>query len=280
MSTAVLHAQTLALDRGNHMANVPMTPSPSHNNTATLDTAADGTSVDKPAEQDAHRDERARAGHDSLKPAGKVRKRLQLACANCRRRKTKCTGTFPTCGHCLRARIPCVYKISRKPAAPRSNYMAMLDRQMHKMEGRILGLVGGAGAASSPRRNSPGPEVREEASSRDDDLDGDGFWTGPEQPAEDHGRDSPPPVALPSSTRRTELMLQGAEALPPADIQEHLSKIFFTHLYGQPYFLLHKPSYMAKLRCDIPPRSPRPASPLTLPGQAGSRRRWSSPSAP
>jgi len=41
---------------------------------------------------------------------------------------------------------------------------------------------------------------------------------------------------------------EGAEFLPSAEIQDHLSEVFFDHLYGQSYHLLHKPSYMKKLR--------------------------------
>lgn len=189
----------------------------------------------------------------AAKRACKVRKRLQLACANCRRRKTKCTGTFPTCGHCLRARIPCVYKATRRPAAPRSNYMSMLDQQMQKMEGRILGLAKFKAAPPSCQTRSTEestPAVPRRASTVEaNDLDSDEFWTYPDEPEEEsRHRDSPPPAMVDSSPKRTPFMLEGSEYLPPVDIQEHLSKIFFTHLYGQPYFLLHKPSYMSKLR--------------------------------
>lgn len=46
----------------------------------------------------------------------------------------------------------------------------------------------------------------------------------------------------------SKLLSEGAEALPSKDIQEHLSEVFFENLYGQTYHLLHKPSYMRKLK--------------------------------
>lgn len=140
--------------------------------------------------------------------------------------------------------------------------MAMLDQQMQKMSGRILGLAK-LNAVSSPcparSTEQPAHAVPRRASTMDDDkdhddndidndLDDDSFWNGAGEPEEEN-RDSPPPASVDcGSRRRTAFMAEGMEYLPPVDIQEHLSKIFFTHLYGQPYFLLHKPSYMSKLR--------------------------------
>ncbi|PWW73411.1 hypothetical protein C7212DRAFT_354255 [Tuber magnatum] len=45
----------------------------------------------------------------------------------------------------------------------------------------------------------------------------------------------------------------GSHALPPKDIQEHLAEVFFDYVYGQPYFLLHKPSFMRRLRSGTAP---------------------------
>jgi hypothetical protein len=44
------------------------------------------------------------------------------------------------------------------------------------------------------------------------------------------------------------LLSEGADALPSQDIQEHLAEVFFDNLYGQSYHLLHKPSFMRKLK--------------------------------
>lgn len=43
-------------------------------------------------------------------------------------------------------------------------------------------------------------------------------------------------------------MDDGSQVLPAKEIQEHLAEVFFEFVYGQPYFLLHKPSFMRRLR--------------------------------
>lgn len=40
----------------------------------------------------------------------------------------------------------------------------------------------------------------------------------------------------------------GTKALPSMELQTHLAEVYFEYLYGQAYFLLHKPSYMRRLR--------------------------------
>lgn len=200
-------------------------------------------------------DEREQVGPRTR--TGKIRKRLQLACANCRRRKTKCTGELPACRHCLRIRIPCVYKTTRQPAAPRTSYMAMLDRQLQEMESRILTIVSTKETLSSdpaPKTGDcPGvePERRQASPFGDfqtNDNDFNEIWTQ-EHNAGHISEELDPSFSLANQEKkRNELMTDGLEALPPPEIQEHLSETFFTHLYGQPYSLLHEPSYMAKLR--------------------------------
>src|SRR5271163_3721428 len=73
--------------------------------------------------------------------AGKERKRLPLACIACRRKKIRCSGEKPACKHCLRSRIPCVYKVTTRKAAPRTDYMAMLDKRLKRMEERVLKII-------------------------------------------------------------------------------------------------------------------------------------------
>lgn len=41
---------------------------------------------------------------------------------------------------------------------------------------------------------------------------------------------------------------EGAMHLPSMEMQEHLSQLYFDYLYGQPYYLFHRPTYFAKLR--------------------------------
>ncbi len=51
--------------------------------------------------------------------AGKQRRRLPLACFACRQKKVRCSGEMPSCKHCLRWRISCVYKTRTQKAPPR-----------------------------------------------------------------------------------------------------------------------------------------------------------------
>ncbi|KAI9883289.1 MAG: hypothetical protein M1823_004951 [Watsoniomyces obsoletus] len=51
--------------------------------------------------------------------AGKQRRRLPLACYACRQKKVRCSGELPSCKHCLRWRISCVYKTRTQKAPPR-----------------------------------------------------------------------------------------------------------------------------------------------------------------
>ncbi|KAJ5575275.1 Aflatoxin biosynthesis regulatory protein [Penicillium hetheringtonii] len=73
--------------------------------------------------------------------AGKERKRLPLACIACRRKKIRCSGEKPACKHCTRSRIPCVYKVTTRKAAPRTDYMAMLDKRLKRMEDRVIKTI-------------------------------------------------------------------------------------------------------------------------------------------
>ena len=78
---------------------------------------------------------------DMKTKAGKDRKRLPLACIACRRKKIRCSGENPGCKHCLKSRIPCVYKVTTRKAAPRTDYMAMLDKRLKRMEERVIKII-------------------------------------------------------------------------------------------------------------------------------------------
>lgn len=55
-------------------------------------------------------------------------------------------------------------------------------------------------------------------------------------------------------SRESKLLTEGAEHLPSMEIQEHLAEVFFDYIYGQAYLLLHKPSFMRKLKAKtVPP---------------------------
>ena len=185
--------------------------------------------------------------------AGKERKRLPLACIACRRKKIRCSGEKPACKHCLRSRIPCVYKVTTRKAAPRTDYMAMLDKRLKRMEERVikiipdqdsvrLSVIGRANvkpiASQASKTSSSKKRAADEAFGQEINE-----WA-------QSGRSRVTHTRQPSGTDQVEkrLLTEGAEHLPSREIQEHLSEVFFECLYGQSYHLLHKPSFMRRLR--------------------------------
>ncbi|KAK7560378.1 fungal-specific transcription factor domain-containing protein [Phyllosticta paracitricarpa] len=193
--------------------------------------------------------------------AGKERKRLPLACIACRRKKIRCSGEKPACKHCLRSRIPCVYKVTTRKAAPRTDYMAMLDKRLKRMEDRIIKLVPkesmatvaavGRAVVKPPLPGAPqkGPNAKKRPADE-------AFGQELEDWSKKGANIGQKPPGLPPKTESEEgsLLTEGADALPPKDIQEHLAEVYFDYIYGQSYPLLHKPSFMRRLAAgQVPP---------------------------
>jgi hypothetical protein len=193
--------------------------------------------------------------------AGKERKRLPLACIACRRKKIRCSGEKPACKHCLRSRIPCVYKVTTRKAAPRTDYMAMLDKRLKRMEDRVVKLipkdslpsVSGVGrsvvkpALPGAPPKTPTTKKRQAEEAFGGELDD---WSKTKTA-------NPDAAGVASRAKDTEdsrLLTEGAESLPSKEIQEHLAEVYFDFVYGQSYPLLHKPSFMRKLASgNVPP---------------------------
>lgn len=219
----------------------------------------DGTDLGGKGKQD--KADSAPAWSDLKTKAGKERKRLPLACIACRRKKIRCSGEKPACKHCLRSRIPCVYKVTTRKAAPRTDYMAMLDKRLKRMEERILKVVPKKDQDSpmaAPVTRAvlkpivPGSSAANKASSKKrgpdeafgPDLDS---WANAPSKTKPDGTEKPASLQI-QEAEENKLFSAGADALPPKDIQEHLAEVFFENVYGQAYHLLHKPSYMRKLK--------------------------------
>ena len=143
--------------------------------------------------------------------------------------------------------------------------MAMLDKRLKRMEDRIIKIVpkaeqetvttsvtravvkpaipgtltaGGAKGAAAKKRGADeafGPDLDNwaRAPSRSK-LD------GPHKPS----------TILVQEAEESKLLLEGGDALPSKEIQEHLAEVFFENIYGQAYHILHKPSFMRKLKYD------------------------------
>jgi hypothetical protein len=231
---------------------------------------------DRPDSKDDDHDDGNRAssqGADRDKPvwselrtkAGKERKRLPLACIACRRKKIRCSGEKPACKHCFRSRIPCVYKVTTRKAAPRTDYMAMLDKRLKRMEERVIKFIPNGEtrdmaaigrAMVKPALVGQGPKPAKAAQkkrSADEAFTSElEEWTrGSRNPP---SQDAFPMRRDPKSLEGTGMLTEGAEYLPPMEIQEHLCEVFFDCVYGQSYLLLHKPSFMRRLKAGtVPP---------------------------
>lgn len=198
--------------------------------------------------------------------AGKERKRLPLACIACRRKKIRCSGEKPACKHCIRSRVPCVYKVTARKAAPRTDYMQMLDKRLKRMEERIIkivpkdeqenvaatvirAVVKPALPGTIPTKTSLGKK-RQADEAFGPDLEN---WSRT-APKSDLDPASKPSTLLIQEAEEFKLLTEGAESLPSKELQEHLAEVFFENVYGQTYHLLHKPSFMRKLRAGtLPP---------------------------
>ncbi|KAL7626232.1 hypothetical protein AAE478_003002 [Parahypoxylon ruwenzoriense] len=231
-----------------------------------LSTSAPGDGTDLGGKLKENKSDPAPAWSELKTKAGKERKRLPLACIACRRKKIRCSGEKPACKHCLRSRIPCVYKVTTRKAAPRTDYMAMLDKRLKRMEDRIIKLVPKSEQDTSVsnvvrgvvKPAIPGtlPTGKQTAKKRGADeafgaeLDN---WarSGSKTRLESSGK----PTSLQvQEAEESKLLYEGVEALPPKDLQEHLADVYFENIYGQAYHLLHKPSYMRKLKAGtLPP---------------------------
>jgi hypothetical protein len=193
--------------------------------------------------------------------AGKERKRLPLACIACRRKKIRCSGEKPACKHCLRSRIPCVYKVTTRKAAPRTDYMAMLDKRLKRMEDRVIKLIPKESLPSvanvgrsvvkpaipgaPPKTPTTKKRAAEEAFGNELDE-----WSK----AKVADPDTAGSTSRGKESDESKLLTEGAESLPSKEIQEHLAEVYFDYVYGQSYPLLHKPSFMRRLATGkVPP---------------------------
>lgn len=197
--------------------------------------------------------------------AGKDRKRLPLACIACRRKKIRCSGESPACKHCVKSRIPCVYKATTRKAAPRTDYMAMLDRRLKRMEERVIRIIPKDEADRIPavaraivKPNATILPARVVGKKRPADeafgaeLEN---WIGSIDTSSQKLETRPfQAMAKQDDQEESRLLNEGVDYLPSMEIQEHLAEVYFDYVYGQSYHLLHKPSFMRRLEAGrIPP---------------------------
>lgn len=192
--------------------------------------------------------------------AGKDRKRLPLAGIACRRKKIKCSGEKPTCQHCMKSRIPCVYKITQRRATPRTDYMAMLDKRLKRMEDRVIKIIPKAEAETASRAVFKPSTALAGSGTTGKNRSGDqAFSSDLDAWASNQGATSPYQFPKSNSVTREDrgVAFEGLNLLPSMEIQDHLAEVYFDFIYGQTYFLLHKGRYTVNLKAGtVPPGRP------------------------
>ena len=147
--------------------------------------------------------------------------------------------------------------------------MAMLDKRLKRMEDRVIriipkeeqGVVASTGRSNvkpaippAPPKAGAGAKKRGAEQAFDEELD-DWANTKATDPAKKQAATEVPKTdSTTIDADEHSLLKEGADQLPPKDLQQHLAEVFFDYVYGQSYHLLHKPSFMRKLAQDqVPP---------------------------
>ena len=153
-----------------------------------------------------------------------------------------------------------MYKVTTKKAAPRTDYMAMLDRRLKRMEDRVIKSIpkGETRDMAFIGRSAIKKSAQFQAARMQKKRSVDNAFAAE---MEEWTRGERRPLCEIFPTNRevkanddSGLLTEGAEFLPSLEIQEHLAEVFFDCVYGQSYLLLHKPSFMRRLKAGtVPP---------------------------
>ncbi|KAJ6104846.1 hypothetical protein N7523_011166 [Penicillium sp. IBT 18751x] len=171
---------------------------------------------------------------------GSIR-RIRQACANCRRKKTKCSGERPICSLCRRNRLACIYEPyaatigdpnPMPPLPPTGNNLNLnsteLLERISTIESRLAKLSG-----RGPPQNGNDSQIfllpvnQNLPRPRDDDA--------PLFPSF-----SPPPIDYSS--------------FPPAPVLRSVIDTYFEHVHNQPYSYFQEASFRQKLQSNTIPR--------------------------
>lgn len=188
--------------------------------------------------------------------AGKQRRRLPLACFACRQKKVRCSGEQPTCKHCHRWRISCVYKTrTRKATAARKGSKELQDSK-HVESGTAeenpsdLLLSAKSTVASSSRRTSTSTKgTRQGKRSIEEAFGGDQEPQAEESPIHEIPRE--PPSVTPQHQRfdlKDSVSSEESDRALSTSIQGHLSGPSFDFMNGAPYSVLHQPDMSRRSR--------------------------------
>ncbi|KAH7129760.1 fungal-specific transcription factor domain-containing protein [Dactylonectria estremocensis] len=185
--------------------------------------------------------------------------RIDLACLECRHKKSRCSGHRPQCAHCRRLGRACQYPpaSSRKPASTRS-----LCSGSTRGSGSTLGQAPPAAAGSSGPYSEESISSISERLSRIEDLllelraQGLGSYRGPDVASSSASRPSPTPSSLtghaqatssPSAASETGVAPFYPDGLPPRAVLLDCVDDFFRCCHNQPYSFFHEVSFRRSL---------------------------------
>jgi len=124
--------------------------------------------------------------------------------------------------------------------------MAMLDRRLKRMEDRVIKYMPKPSTKSIIRT-----VVRPSVAMRNIDSKKRAAQEAFSDELATLARIQAPEGSVKGSDSGVDdIMTDGREFLPSPELQLHLSEVFFDYVYGQSYHLLHRPSYMRKLRAN------------------------------
>lgn len=86
-----------------------------------------------------------------------TKKKINLACARCRRRHIKCDGQVPTCGKCLAASETCEYIEGDKKVVISMRYLNKLQNEISKLKIDNANLRNAVKQDTNDINNNPGP---------------------------------------------------------------------------------------------------------------------------
>ncbi|EEB06979.1 transcription factor [Schizosaccharomyces japonicus yFS275] len=198
---------------------------------------------------------------------GRIRKRLAAACATCRKRKIRCSGSIPSCANCQKNKLSCLY-----PA--RRNSIQSEEQRLFMMEKTTAALAASPSSppSSSGRRSSVSASVSSisprESFEHETRSNTAAFSSSPEMISPTFSSSTLQSLSLSEKRISSELhpsytaphrlpggpmWTEGADLLPPLDVQVRLAKVFFTYCHGQPFILFHRETFMQYLQDESMP---------------------------
>ncbi|KAJ6787267.1 hypothetical protein PWT90_05860 [Aphanocladium album] len=175
--------------------------------------------------------------------AGKQRRRLPLACTSCRNKKVRCSGEQPSCKNCAQVGRQCTYNTTSRRGIFRHSLRSIQTLQSEQ------DLQASDGVDLEPNfhfsESLPCPSSQQTGPAVDDKTK-----------TQAESCETAPNSGNLLDLRNTLHATAGDDGpeLPAKDLQAHLFDVFFEHVHGEPFYLLHRPSCMAQLRNHTLPK--------------------------